>query len=449
MNIVVCAGDFPYPPRGGGRADIWRRIEGFVRLGHRVMLVNLVDPQGIRAPGKAELEAVDDVVAARFSFPIARGPARTVLRLARIRTVPWRVATRIPTPQERADLSDAIRRFDPDALWLEGPWFGELARTVEADLGVPILYRSHNIEHLYLRRQAAAAARLRNRLAWRLASVGLKRYQLRLMHAARVVFDISDADLEYWRGLGVTNGRWLPPLPEVALTSPSADRVALDVVFVGGLRTPNNVQGVRWFVERVLPLVLRERPTTTVGIVGSYPDPELAAELAAHASVQTFYDVEDVTRYQFGARVLINPVAVGSGVQLKTLDMLMTHAPIVSRRQGLGGLPQSCIDQVLVAETPTEFAGAILQQLQHPDVDLATRAEVRRSFTLDALREALAAISRSIPRPTPRLLEPAPYPAAAHASRAEASRSSLLTAVRTDPPGTRRGSRLRDVQKPG
>jgi hypothetical protein len=391
QHIVVFAWDFPYPPRGGGRADIWRRIEGFVRLGHRVMLVNLVDPNGVRAPKPADLAAADRVVAARYSFAIQRSRGRTLRQLTRLARVPWHVANRIPSERHHAELLAAIRAFQPDALWLDGPWFGEVAREVRAELGTPILYRSHNVEHLYLRGQAAASASRRNRIAWRLAYVGLKRYQLALMHEARVVYDISDTDLAYWRGLGVTNGRWLPPLPELALVPPSPERVPVDVVFVGGLRTPNNVQGVRWFVQQVLPLVLRERPETTVGIVGSYPDPDLAAELAAQPAVTPFYDVEDVTRYQFGAGVLINPVSVGSGVQLKMLDMLMTDAPIVSRRQGLAGLPASCAEQVTIAETPEAFAAAVLQQLRGPGVDRVARARVREAFTLGALREALAA----------------------------------------------------------
>ncbi|MGN6407305.1 MAG: glycosyltransferase [Curtobacterium sp.] len=392
MNIVVFAWDFPYPPRGGGRADVWRRIEGFVRLGHRVMLVNLVDPDSVRAPGPAELAAADAVLTDRYSFAIARSARLTVRRLARIHRVPWRVATRIPNDTQRRDLLEAVRRFAPDVLWLDGPWFGEIARDVRAATGTPILYRSHNGEHVYLRRQAAAAARLRNRIAWRIAAVGLQRYQLALMSESHTVFDISDTDLAYWRGLGVRNARWLPPLPEVALTPPSVERTPVDIVFVGGLRTPNNVQGVRWFVREVLPLVLQERPSSTVGIVGSYPDPDLAAELARQPAVRTFFDVEDVTRYQFAAGVLINPVAVGSGVQLKMLDMLMTDAPIVSRRQGLAGLPESCADQVELAETPAEFASAILRRLTEPGVDPARRAEVRASFTLEGLREALAVV---------------------------------------------------------
>ncbi|MCF7553854.1 glycosyltransferase [Pseudonocardia sp. WMMC193] len=400
MRIAVFAWDFPYPPRGGGRADVWRRIEGLLQLGHEVMLVNQVDPAGPRVPGVDDLSAVDARVQARFSFAIRRGRWRSLRRLVRVLRVPWRVATRVPDRDEYPALLEAVARFDPDLLWLDGPWFGEVVRRIRRERDVPIAYRSHNLEHTYLRRQAAAAARLRNRLAWRLAALGLRRYQLALMQESAAVFDISQDDLRYWRRHGVEHVGWLPPLPELALTPPSDERVSCDVVFVGGLRTPNNQQGVRWLVREVRPLVLRERPGTTFGVVGSYPDPGLAAELDPVPEVVTFYDVPDVTPYQFGARVLANPVAVGSGVQLKVIDMLMTEAPIVSRSQGLAGLPASCAAQVRVADTAEEFAAAIVAALDDPAVDPVSRDGVRALFGVGALGEALERVRIATDRPS-------------------------------------------------
>lgn len=400
MRILVCAVDFPYPPRGGGRADVWRRIQAFLRLGHEVMLVNLYDPTSPKAPTAEHLAAADQVLAARCSFPIKRSRIRTVRQLANMARLPWHAATRVPENHERVEIDDAVRRFGPDVIWLDGPWFGELGGRLSRDLGVPIAYRSHNVEHLYLKRQAGAASTLRDRVAWRLACVGVKRYELALMSSAQVVFDISLGDMDYWRRLGVTNNRWLPPLPELALGTPSEHRVPTDVLFVGGLRTPNNVQGVRWLVRRVLPIIVERHPDITLGIVGSYPDQALMSELADQPNVRTHFDVPDVTPYQFGARVLVNPVAVGSGAQLKMLDMLMTDAPIITRSQGLSGFPESCWAQFDVADTETEFATAVMRRLAMGAIDKASREEARRLFGLEAIRDALAQLSPNADSPT-------------------------------------------------
>ncbi|MGO1315669.1 MAG: glycosyltransferase [Cellulomonadaceae bacterium] len=392
MRILVCALDFPYPARGGGRADIWRRIQAFTRLGHEVMLVNSYDPDSPRMPLPEEIEHTDTVLNARFSLALGRRPLRVLRDVLAIPRRPLHVSFRTPGAPQSVAMRRAVRAFGPDLVWLDGPWFGELALELKEHDGVPIAYRSHNVEHVYLRRQAAAATGMRDKLSWRLACLGLARYELALMHAADTVLDISLDDMAQWRRLGVTKGRWLPPLPELALSAPSTHRVTSDVLFVGGLRTPNNVQGVRWLLTDVVPRLLERRPGLRVGVVGSFPLPELAAELAARPEVDAAFDVPDVTPYQFGAKVLVNPVSVGSGVQLKMLDMLMTDAPIITRSQGLSGLPPECVGQFERADDAETFAEIILRRLDDPGVDRGARASVRRMFDLEAIGDALATV---------------------------------------------------------
>ena len=209
------------------------------------------------------------------------------------------------------------------------------------------------------------------------------------MRSSRLVLDISLDDLEFWRGRGVSDITWLPPLPELALGSPPTEEVAGQVLFVGGLRLPNNVSGVRWLVDEVLPLLLQTRPDLVLSVVGSMPDDALRADLAANESVRTFFDVPSVNPYLFGAQVLVNPVSIGSGVQLKMLDMLMTDAPIVTHSNGARGLPPRCVSQFEVADTAGAFAAAVLAQLEAPTVDPAERAQVREMFTVASVRRAL------------------------------------------------------------
>jgi polysaccharide biosynthesis protein PslH len=176
------------------------------------------------------------------------------------------------------------------------------------------------------------------------------------------------------------SGRWLPPLPEQAFRERPLDVQPSDVLFLGNLRTPNNIQGLRWLVAEVMPLLRQRRPDLTLTVVGSRPSPELVAELQLAPGVRLQADEPDVLPWLFGARVLVNPVATGSGVQLKTLDMLMTDAPIVSRAQGLSGLPKRFAQA---------FADHILAALQAPVGADPARAQARTLFTPAGINDAL------------------------------------------------------------
>jgi hypothetical protein len=78
------------------------------------------------------------------------------------------------------------------------------------------------------------------------------------------------------------------------------------------------------------------------------------------------------------------------------LDMLMTDIPIVTRSQGVRGLPPECASQFDVADTTEEFAAAILRRLEVPAIDAVERERVRERFTLAAVSESLAGISSTV-----------------------------------------------------
>lgn len=395
MRVVVFSPDVPYPPNRGGRADVWRRIEAMVRSGHHVMLVNLQEPTGPLAPSAGDLAQLDAVVSVRFSFPIKRSVWRTLRQLVGASSIPWHAATRIPGAGEAVVLEKKIKEFQPDFLWLDGPWFGSVAETAAEKFGAPILYRSHNIEHLYLARQARSAVRLRDKLAWRLACVGLERFESRLIQRASAVFDISVDDLQYWTKRGVTNIHWLPPLPELAFkTSPSVV-IQSDILFVGNLGTPNNVRGVEWLVQEILPRVRALRADTKCLIVGSNPTAHVRRLIDESCGASLCENVPDVLPYLFGAKVLVNPVRSGSGVQVKMLDMLMTDAPIVTATQGTRGLPEEMRDLFCVADDADIFADAVCRELASPTVDLFARLKARAAFSIDAVSDALQLAART------------------------------------------------------
>lgn len=390
-RLVVLAPDVPWPANRGGRADIWRRLQALRAQGAAVFLLHLHEPSGPLAPTGAHRQHIEAHVDGYECFPMRRGRWLTLRRLAGASRLPWHAATRVPTPEVSARLRAAVRNFGPTAIWLEGPWFGELGVELAGTLGLPLAYRSHNVEFRYLHGQAAAAARRRDRLAWRLACIGLERYELALMQRAQAVFDISIDDMAYWRSRGVKGAHWLPPLPEMALTHSAEPPITGDIVFSGNLRTPNNLLGLHWLLDDVMPLVWRQAPDARLHVVGSAPDTSLRERLAALPNVDASYDVASVQPYVLGARALANPVFVGSGVQLKTLDMLSTDVPIVTRSQGLRGLPPELGRLLRVADDAPGFAQALLAARSGPDPWTTARAKLREQFSAPGIARTVAA----------------------------------------------------------
>lgn len=257
-------------------------------------------------------------------------------------------------------------------------------------LALPLIYRSHNIEHLYMPRQAAAARRLRDRIAWTVACYGLARFEHRALARADWILDISSDDMAFWQAQGLRHISWLPPVAEGALSPlPSATGDRNDVVFLGNLTTPNNVRGVQWLVEEVWPLVRAARPATKLVVAGSNPGP-FVHKLCGAPGVTLLPNVADALGLYASARVLVNPVRTGSGTHIKAIEMLMMGAPIVTATQGTMGMPPEVKRLFTVADTAVAFADAIVQALEAPQ-DLTTqRALARQTFGVEGLARAMA-----------------------------------------------------------
>lgn len=392
MRLALFSFDFPYPANRGGRADIWRRVLALRALGHEVLLVTWHDAWN--APTEEQIAYVRRHVQVLCLFTIRKTPWALARRLAYLMRYPSFVSARLLAGEDRHEIAATLIAFKPHLIWSEGPYpAAEASRAAELT-GAPLIYRSHNIEHRYMPRQARAARRLQDRINWRLACIGLERFERSVVSRADWVFDISCDDLAYWRRQGVQHVSWLPPIAESALEaapteSPSEDRP--DVLFLGNLTTPNNVRGVEWLLREIRPRVVALRPGTRFVVAGSRPGPYIRS-LCNADGVTLLADVPDALPLYRRARVLVNPVRTGSGTHMKSIEMLMMRAPIVTASQGTMGLPPEIKAMFRVADETEAFARAVVLALETPGDAWEERAAARRLFGVSGLADALAGI---------------------------------------------------------
>lgn len=401
LRLLVVTHEFPYPPNHGGRADVWRRLRAMKSLGVRIALVCWFDDSHGNGPSPAELRAVQEVVDVLEAIPKQRGVKQDLLRLTRIaRGIPSHAAARVVELNHQNRIMERLLTFKADAVFLDCAYGGVFARTACKTLKLPMFYRSHNIEHKYFEGQAAAAGNMRDRIAHRIACLHIAGFERQMMDASEICFDISADDSAFWRARGVRNSTCLPPLPEAALDRRDASRPVMneerELAFLGNLNTPNNVRGVQWLVEEVMPIVWSQRPVTVLTVAGSRPNDEVRALISKYPKVHLVEDVADAPQFLEAARVLVNPALTGSGVNVKTLDMLMTNRPIVSTPQGVAGLEPAIKALCLVAGTSGQFASAILTALHAPDIDLNAREKGRVLFSTEAVATAVNAIQRAV-----------------------------------------------------
>jgi glycosyltransferase involved in cell wall biosynthesis len=161
-----------------------------------------------------------------------------------------------------------------------------------------------------------------------------------------------------------------------------------DMVFTGKMDYRPNVDAMLWFCREVLPLIQRQYPNTSLAIVGQRPHAKLA-QLGELPGVRLTGWVEDIRPFIAGAAVYVAPLRVGGGTRLKLMQAMAMGACVVSTPLGAEGFPLVHGRQLMLAETPQEFAQAVVTLLGDPVMRerLGQRARtfVQESYGWDAL----------------------------------------------------------------
>jgi glycosyltransferase involved in cell wall biosynthesis len=291
------------------------------------------------------------------------------------------MAQRLPSGEFRAALVTTLERERPDVVEVEGI---ELAQYLfgmaesSADHGRPLLvFDDHNAE--YVLQQRAFETDIRKPKRWVGAAYSfvqwqrLRNYERRACQTADRVVAVSKTDAQVLRELvpglepvvvpnGVDMERHSGPIPPLdAELGPSKQ----DLVFTGKMDFRPNVDAVLWFAQEVLPLIHLEAPEVRFWVVGMNPHPRLAP-LAADPAVKLTGWVEHVRPYIARAAVYVVPLRIGGGTRLKILQAMAMSKAIVSTALGCEGFDLVPDQELVIADTPAEFATAVLNLLQDP-----------------------------------------------------------------------------------
>jgi glycosyltransferase involved in cell wall biosynthesis len=164
--------------------------------------------------------------------------------------------------------------------------------------------------------------------------------------------------LAHAKAVVVPNSYWQSHAGEVAGTCD----IPSDMLFVGSLGYPPNAEGLRWFVESVLPRIRSRFPNATLTVIGRMPSDPRRLSWSAAPGVRLIGAVDDVTPYIRGCRFEICPLRRGQGTRIKILESLANGKAVVTTAVGAYGLELDdehgvfqCDDERSFAETCAAF----------------------------------------------------------------------------------------------
>jgi glycosyltransferase involved in cell wall biosynthesis len=210
----------------------------------------------------------------------------------------------------------------------------------------------------------------------------LERYERAVCRAVAHVFAVSDADARNLRALDaaiapvvVPNGvdiQHYVPSDEVC-AKPLAES---SLVFTGKMDFRPNIDAAVWFCEEILPRVQREIPLAHIAIVGKNPSARVIALKTRGVEITGY--VPDTRPYIADAAVYVVPLRMGGGTRLKVLEAMAMGKAIVSTHLGAEGLKVVPDRDLVLADTPEDFARAVVALLRDKNRRRELGANARR-----------------------------------------------------------------------
>ncbi len=399
MKILWVKTELLHPLDKGGKIRTFHMLRELKRV-HHVTYLTLDDGRGAPDALERAAEYCHEVVRIRFRAQEKRSPgfyAELVGNLAS--PLPYAVA-KYRSAAMRREIGARVATGDVDVLVCD---FLFPSVNIPDDLGCPAVLFQHNVEALIWKRHWGLArdpvSRGYLRAQWRRIRAFEARECRRYDHV--VVVSPEDRELvsrEY-------DVRRVSEVPtgvdtEYFRSSGKGPRDPHNMVFTGSMDWIPNEDAVRFCVQEILPRIRQAVPDATLTVVGRNPAPSVIALAAQQPGVRVTGRVDDVRPYMERAALYLVPIRVGGGTRLKIFEAMAMGLPVVSTRVGAEGLPVVDGQDIVLADSPVQFADAAIQLLTDPKrahaLGAAASRMVRERAGWDRAAAAFAAICERV-----------------------------------------------------
>ncbi len=374
MKILIVTDFIPYPPTSGSKVRVFNLLKQVSRY-HDVSLLALCRPSTVENDSVAHLEAYCThvelvVVPWRSKWQRRLWALRWVLKREPLRNAYHyfdEVANRLNTLIE-------TRSFD--IVDIQRSYMAPYVDVIAPECRCRKILTLYDIDYTQYRRILSVERNFIEKIKLfykgRLFS---KRALLKYAGRFDTCVVVSDLDRDALQRAA--------PVLDVAVVPNGVDAAGYSLLrdwpetptllFVGTMSYPPNADAALFFCEEIFPLIKERVPDAKLLIVGRKPAAPVRALASADVIVTGF--VESVIPYYERSSVSVVPLRAGGGTRLKILESMALGRPVVSTTIGCEGLQVTHNKDILIADTPTDFAAQIVRLLSDETLrkDLVTQ----------------------------------------------------------------------------
>jgi polysaccharide biosynthesis protein PslH len=356
MRILFLSNWYPFPPANGSKLRIYNLLRG-LSTKHQVDLVSFADPS---EPLQAapELRSICQDIEVVESKPYRPNSLQSYLGYFSFS--PRSVIDSYSKEMQRC-IEQKIRSRPYDliiasqasmARYCQG---GDHIAMLLDEIEVGVLFDQFN--------QATGWRRFRNGLTW----AKHRNYLARMIRSSSACTVVSEQE----RQLLIRHVPCQIPVEVVPNCISLPDYQGVNeypqpetLVFTGSFRYHANYDAMLWFLMDIFPLIQAEIPTAKLIITGDHAN----LPLPGSNGVTLTGFVKDIRSLITSSAVSIAPIRIGGGTRLKIIEAMALRKPVVSTTKGAEGLDVTPGKNILIADSPGEYARAVCRLLLEPEL---------------------------------------------------------------------------------
>lgn len=365
MNILFIANLVPFPLDGGGKIKTFTSIKALAKE-HTIDLVCFYEKENIDDAKKALGEYCRNII----MLPIRVTTSENKKYIAR-KALECLFTTRSLSIHKyyqddmKCAIISLIRKNIYDVAYFNILQMYSYKKIIKKNQPrIKTVLDTQNCEALIFKRNADTCHSIIKKAYLQLESYKLGRFESKAVQDADELILLSKEDkhqLETMAGtelkatiipIGVDDPKWKKEIRDI--------NDEFRILFLGTLTWAPNNDGMIWFMEKVMPRLVKEKFRIKLYIVGKNPSEKLKALAREYGDkvIITGY-VESVEDYYKLCDFTIVPLFFGSGQRVKIIEGFAHGMPIISTKIGAEGLYYKHGENIMIADDSDGFLKAI------------------------------------------------------------------------------------------
>ncbi len=396
MKVLYISPQIPYPLTDGGKISIYSSIKSLALLGHNIDFFAY-------AKNTKKNEAYDELKKICNPYFLDIDTPYTITGAIK------NLFSNLPYNVEKYHRYDILPVFDkyfennkPEIVFLNNihmAWLYDYIKSKVPD--AKIILREENFEAFIMYRFYQNTKNLLLKIYSYIQYKRLLKYETSITEKFDAVIMISQEDEKNIRNYNPRIKTFSIPSAVNTEVEKSIEKIEKKTLaHVGSLSWEPNYQSLIWFIDNVMPLLIKKFTDVKLYIYGNLANRNIKIPNDFKNNIEIVGFVDDIKKHALSKEVLVVPLQIGSGIRIKILEFLAWGAVIVSTDIGKEGIDIKDSEHLLIANTPQEFVDKISlvfeNKINKQEITENAKIFIKNNYSFEAVAKLLNYVIKSV-----------------------------------------------------